>query len=222
VRAAPTGSAALDALVVERVVAGRNDTKADVLLGRIDDRAVAVKDYRPRPAWVRWTLGRWFTGREARAYHALEGVPGLPRFLGRWGPCTLATARVPGRPLAELAADRVDAGTFDRLGAVLEAVHARGVALGDLHHRDVLVADDGAVHVVDLATAWVRGGTPWSTVVFRRLRDQDRIALARMRVRWLGGDETAAIAAVGRRALKWHRRGRAIRRAVDRLRGRVP
>lgn len=220
--APPSGTRALRALVVDRVLPGRNRTKADVLLGTVAGLDVAVKDYRPRPAWIRATLGRWLVRREARAYRAAGEVAGLPRFLGRWGPCTLATVRVPGVPLREADPARIDGAIFDRLGTVVERLHARGVALGDLHHRDVLVSDDAGVHVVDLATAWIRGRTPWSRAVFRRLCDQDRMAVARLRARFTGRDEDDAVRAVDAQAARWHRRGRALRRALDRLRGRRP
>ncbi len=216
-RSAPSGAGAW---IEERRIVGRNATKADVLLGRIGDRPVAIKDYGPRPALVRVVLGRWLTAREVRAYVAAGDLEGLPACLGRRGPTALVLERVPGRPLAELAVGDVRTATFDRLDGVLAALHARGVALGDVHHRDVLVTADGDVRVVDLATAWVRGRAPWSRWIFRRFRDQDRVAAARLRARYLGGDEGRAIESVGRSAAAWHRRGRTWKRWVDRLRGR--
>lgn len=218
----PSRSAGLarGAWIEERRIVGRNATKADVVLGRLDGRPVAIKDYRPRPLAIRAVLGRWLAGRESRAYTAAGDVEGIPAFLGRRGPYAIVLEQVPGRPLAEHAVGDVGASTFDRLDRILDALHARGVALGDVHHRDVLVTADGEVRVVDLATAWTRGSTPWSAWLFRRFRDQDRVAAARLRVRYLGGDEDRAIAAVGPGAVAWHRRGRAWKRLVDRLRGR--
>ena len=45
-------------------------------------------------------------------------------------------------PLRERAGTRLDDGVFDRLGAVVDAFHDSGVALADLHHRDVLIGTD--------------------------------------------------------------------------------
>ena len=95
------------------------------------------------------------------------------------------------------------------------------MALSDLHHRDVLVGADGRLHVLDLAVAWTAGRKKrgWRHRVFRRLCDQDRVALARMRARFVGGDVEAAVAAVGSSAEAWYRRGRRVKHWYDRLRG---
>ena len=102
------------------------------------------------------------------------------------------------------------------------SLHARGVAAGDLHHRDVLVGPGRSVHLVDLATALVLGRRPsyLRRAAFSRLAAQDLVALARMRARWTGRDEEEAIAAVGKEAAAWYARGRRLRRIWDRLRGR--
>jgi hypothetical protein len=67
--------------------------------------------------------------------------------------------------------------------------------------------------LVDLATAWRR------RLWFERFRDADRVALARMRARFTGGDVEAAVRAVGHGAAAWHRRGRRAKALLDRLRG---
>ena len=219
---AKSAESASDGWVEEHRIVGRNATKADVLLGRIDGRPVAIKDYGPRPLAIRSVLGRWLAGREARAYRVASSVSGIPAFLGRRGPYALMFERIDGTPLAERPVGSVDATTFDRLDRVLAELHELGVALGDVHHRDVLLTRDGDLRIVDLATAWVCGRTPWSAWVFRRLRDQDRVAAARLRARFLERDEQQAVAAIGPSAAAWHRRGRSWKRRLDRLRGRHP
>lgn len=203
-------------------IPGRNRTKADIVFRTVDGRDVAIKDYRPRSFLVRNTLGRVLLARESRAYRAAGRLPGLPVYLGRPDRFSLMLTRVPGRPLRDVAPGSIDARCFERLGEIVDALHRRGVALGDLHHRDVLIDDDGDVHVVDLATAWIAGDRAGllRRAVFERACDQDRVAVARMRARHLGEDERIAIEAVGPRAAAWHRRGRRLRSAADRLRGR--
>jgi hypothetical protein len=206
-------------------VPGRNFTKADILVYDLGAGrgAEAVKDYGPRSFLVRNSLGRWLVRRECRAYEAVRGVGGCPEFLGRRGRFALATRWIDAVPLADLGGDlEVPEGTFARLETILDTLHHRGVAHADLHHRDVLVSDDGEVWVVDFAMAWVLGSRPgplrrW---VFARARDSDRVSLARMRARFRGGDVDAMIRAVGERAARWHGRGRRIRGWIDRLRGR--
>lgn len=200
-----------------RTLHGRNRTKADILVYRCRGRDVALKDYRRRPFWIRHTLGRWSIAREARAYRAAGGLDGLPPFLGRVGPFALATEWVEARPIADLDASRIDRGTFERASAILDRLHARGVALSDLHHRDLLVAADGRVFVVDLAAAWVAGR---SAGMFRRFCALDRIALARIEARFSGADPAQAAAAAGGDTARWYRRGRRVKSALNRLRRR--
>ncbi len=205
-------------------IRGRNATKADVLFYRLDDRAVAVKTYAPRPWWIRHSLGRWLIRREAAAYEAAGGAAGLPAFLGRLGSCALATEQVDAQPLAGFRDERLGDATFDAVAAILDDLHRRGVAVADLHHRDVLLAADGSVFLVDLAMAWILGQRPGrlGRAFFRRLCDQDRVALARMRARFTGRDVAAAVTAVGASAAAWHARGRRLKSALDHLRGKNP
>jgi len=205
-----------------RRIAGRNSTKADVLFFDLGDQRVAVKSYASRGALIRNTLGRWLIRRETAAYVAAKGVAALPAFLGRLGPCALATEWVDAEPLKAREGALLDNGLFDRLAAILDELHGRGVALADLHHRDVLLTADGSLYLVDLATAWVLGPRPgWlRRRLFNRFRESDRVNLARMRARFTGGDVEAAVASVSPEAAAWHRRGRRIKVWLDRLRGR--
>lgn len=212
----------LEAARPVRRLEGRNWSKADLCFYDLGGVKVAVKSYAPRGLLLRNTLGRWLIRREAAAYRAAEGVPGLPECHGRSGPFALVTEWVPGRPLRELPAERVEPALFDRLAAIVDELHRREVALGDLHHRDVLVGENGALWVVDLATALVLGERPSlpRRALFERLREADRVNLARMRARFTGGDAAAAVASVSPRAAAWHRRGRRFKSVLDGLRGR--
>jgi hypothetical protein len=206
---------------VRRIV-GRNGTKADVLFYELDDERVAVKTYAPRNVLVRNTLGRWLIRREAAAYTAAEGIGALPEFLGRFDPYALATRWVDAEPLRERAGARLDNAIFDRLGKVLDALHERGVALADLHHRDVLLGEGGVLFIVDLATAWVLGNRPGPIRrrLFERFCESDRVNLARMRARFTGGDVDAAVESVSPAAAAWHRRGRRFKGVLNWVRGR--
>jgi hypothetical protein len=212
---------ALERLQPVRRLAGRNMSKADVLVYQSDAGPVAVKDYAGRPFVARQTVGRLLVRRECRAYEAAGPCPGLAPFLGRLGPFALATAWIDATPLADSAVGVVNDGTFDRLDAVIRELHARGIAVADLHHRDVLVGSDGAVHVVDLAAAYVLG--PRAGVlgrrIFERLRAQDILAAARMRARFTGRSERDALARLDPRSVRLWGLGRWVKALWDRLRG---
>lgn len=212
---------ALDALSPLRRLPGRNLSKADVCFYRVDGRQVAIKDYGGRPFVARQTVGRWMVRRECRAYRAAGDCPGLAPFLGRIGAFALATGWLEATPLADLAGGTAGDGVFDRLDGILAELHRRGVAIADLHHRDVLVGADGTVHVVDLAAAYVLGPrpSPMRRRLFARLAAQDRLAAARMRARFTGRPEAAALAALDPAAVRLWGAGRRIKAMWDRLRG---
>ena len=213
--------AAVDAARPVRTISGRNLTKADLRVVELDGRVLAVKDYRRRPFLARHTAGRLFVRRECRAYAAAAGVPGLPEFLGRVDAFALATAWVDATPLSEIPPGSVPPEVFDRLDAILEALHERGVALGDLHHRDVLVAPSGEVALVDLATAVVAGprALSWRRGFFERFREHDRLAAARLRARYTGRPESETFSRVDPAAVRRHAAGRRIKALWDALRG---
>jgi hypothetical protein len=207
-------------------IAGRNRNKADLLVYRGKAGPIAVKDYAPRPWWIRQTIGRLLVRREARAYRAAAGARGLPGFLGRLGPWALATEFVEARTLAEFEDGSVDPAIFDELQEHLAGLHQRGIALADLNHRDVLLTDTGEVFIVDLATAWLLGRRPGPLRrrLFEHFRRADLFSLARLRCRFTGEDRDAALRAADPRTVRLHRIARRIKWRWDRLRGaeRVP
>ena len=213
---------ALIGLAPERRFLGRNLSKADVSLYCVGGRRIAVKDYGARPFFARHTIGRVLVGRECRAYERAGPAPGLAPFLGRVGPCTLATGWIESVPLADLPVGAASPELFDRLDAVIADLHLRGVAISDLHHRDVLVTAAGAVFVVDLAAAYVLGPRPsaFRRRVFERFRAQDRLAATRMRARFTGASEHEALATMDPAAVRLWGAGRRIKAFWDRLRGR--
>jgi len=218
----PVDRARLATLEPSRRIPGRNRTKADIVVYRIDGVDVAVKDYGERPFAFRQTLGRLQVRWEAAAYRAAHGIPGLPRFRGRVDAFALATEWIDGRPLSAIPPGEVDPACFDDLGRVLATLHENGIALADLHHRDVLMGRDGSVWVLDLVTAWTLGRRPGKLrrCLFRRLCELDQLALARMRARFGGGDPDRAVDEFGGPVAAWHRRGRRLKRWLNRLRGR--
>jgi len=202
-----------------RLHAGRNCTKAIVDLVEIEGREVVLKDFASRPWPVRHLLGPWQLGREARAYGVLGGLRGTPAFLGRVDRQAIALEYVRGRTLASLRPGDLRAPFFDRLDRLLEEIHARGVAHGDLHRHDVLAGPDGEPCIVDFSTSVAAGrdAGAWTRFLFDQMRLADRRSAAKMRRRLLPG--TGAVVPE-RRGL--YRMGGWARRLLDRLRGRHP
>lgn len=200
---------------------GRNRTKASLARYRLELGDVAVKDYAGCGGWRAASYGRWLIGREVRAYALAEGCRGLPRFLGRIDRHALALGWVDARPLAEFQAGEVDRECFQQLRDILEELHARGIALTDLNYRDVLIAANGQVTIVDLATSWLRDRPPrmLRRRLFRHFAGSDLFALARLEQRFCGGDLQQLLRETDPAIVRWHRRARRLKWRWDKLRG---
>jgi serine/threonine protein kinase len=181
--------AALASRPRRRLHAGRNLSKAVVDLVEIDGRAIVLKDLSPRPWPVRLILGPWQLDREWRAYRALAGVRGTPAFVARIDRQAIAIEYVPGKSLASFRTGELQADFFDRLDRLLEAIHARGVAHGDLHRHDVLAGPGGEPYLVDFSTSVAVSPTSGrlSRFLFRQMCRADLRSAAKLRHRLLAG-----------------------------------
>ena len=176
---------ALQALPKRRLHGGRNGTKAVIDLVTADGPPFVVKDVAPRGFLVRHLLGPWQLGREARAYTRLAGLAGIPRFLGVVDRQAIALEYVEGKPLKDLARGALPAVFFDRLDAILAAMHARGVAHADLHRGDVLAGPGGQPYLIDFSTSWVTADPSAPPgPIFRQCRLADRRSAAKLRRRY--------------------------------------
>jgi predicted Ser/Thr protein kinase len=157
----------------------------DVLLVEEGGCRVVVKDFAPRTAWVRATLGRWITAREVRAWRALDGHPAVPRFLGAIDGLAFAVEYRPGRRMSRALAGDVPEDFLARLAEAVDEMHRRGVAHLDLRHRsNVLVDGEGRPVLIDFGSALTfRPGSLASRWLLPLLARVDRAALQKWRVR---------------------------------------
>ncbi len=170
-----------------------------------DGERIVVKFGRRAPLFglpMGW-IGRLLTDHEARLYERLHDLPGIPAFLGRVGRNGFAHAFVEGRELRR--GDRVNDDFFPRLAALLDTLHARGVAYVDLEKREnILVADDGRPGLIDFQISWHwpwRGAGLWPVrALLRLLQASDRYHLLkhwrRFRPDQLNGDQVRSAARV--------------------------
>jgi len=158
--------------------------KADVFLLTVEEGTVAVKDYAAKILPVRLS-GAMQLSREERAYRRLEGVPGIPRFHRRLDRYAIIMEYVGGTRLPKYHRRRGGVPEVaERLSALLERVHARGVIHGDLRSRDnFLVTDAGELYLIDFSSAQVFDSGKWTgRVLFPRLRRAERRALLKWKV----------------------------------------
>jgi hypothetical protein len=180
-----------------------NARNPDVLLVDAGDRLVVVKDFAPRAAWVRATIGRWITRREMRAYRILAGHPAVPRLLGRIDALAFVLEYRPGRRMSRRLAAELSPGFIDRLAAAVGEMHARGVVHLDLRHRsNVLVDEREQPILIDFASAVMlrpRGLLARRLLPWLARWDWDAVEKWRQRVEPESGKVTAASASSGGR-----------------------
>jgi hypothetical protein len=120
------------------------------LFGKIVTKFGRKADFAGVPlAW----LGRWLIAHECELYQRLGDITGVPAFRGRIAPNAFAHAYVDGHALGRQ--EHTPDGFFDQLTALIQVVHARGVAYVDLEKpENVLVGDDGRPYLIDFQIAW--------------------------------------------------------------------
>lgn len=161
----------------------RNRTKSRLYWAVDGTRPVVCKDASAlSPILPMGLFRRYLLRREAHILQRLAGVAGVPGLIARWR-SGLIMEFVPGKMLADWPRDGVPAAAFDRLDRLVEAIHARGISITDLHRRNVLVGDDGEVHLVDFEIAF-DAHSGLGRLVARRFMRLDRFACARQRQRF--------------------------------------
>jgi tetraacyldisaccharide 4'-kinase len=158
----------------------------DVSLVTVNGRRAVLKDYSRRAPLVR-LVGAFLLRREQEAYRRLSDVAGVPKSFGLQGRCGLLTEFIE----AELVTKFVETKTlppiyFERLRALIDALHAAGVAHGDLKRRkNLMITANHQPYLIDFASAWWQGGR-WNVLrnwLFRQMCQIDRNALAKLKRR---------------------------------------
>lgn len=122
--------------------------------GRVRDQRILIKSAAGAGivAWV----NRWMLGREHDIYRRLQGVTGIPRcygfFLGRH----LVLERVDAQTMRQTTIDNRGV-FFQEMFEIIESIHERGVAHGDLKRKDnILVTRDSRPCLIDFGVSVYR------------------------------------------------------------------
>ena len=188
---------------------------------------IVVKLYRTQRfcglpmAWA----GRLSRDHEMGIYAALAGVPGVPRLVGPVGRTGLAVEHIDAVPLDHLPSP--PAGYFDRMRAVLDGVHRRGVAHVDANKRsNMLVGPGGEAYLVDYQIAIRRrDDLPWPLRgVLARLvkyfQGKDLYHLYKQKRRLAPQELTDAEDTLSRQRSGWHRLHRTLTKPYRAIRRR--
>lgn len=153
------------------------------VVAHADGRAV-LKDYGAAPGWFGRLLGPLLIRREAQALACLAGLDGIPALYARVDSRAVLMEHVPGKPWPRMRPEPV---AFERLEALVSAMHERGVAHCDLRSpSNILVDDQDRPYLVDFV-ARVRRGAAWNLPwnwLFARFCLADRNALAKLKLRY--------------------------------------
>ena len=130
--------------------------KPDAAFEKIVVKFGRTRDFCGLP--VAW-LGSFLLDHERAIYAALAGIEGVPRWAGRIGEAACAIEYVDAVPLDHVGPP--PEGFFDRLRAILDQIHARGVGYCDANKRsNILVGPDGGAFLIDFQIS-VRRRDDW-------------------------------------------------------------
>jgi len=155
--------------------------QSSVYVVKYKGEEVAVKDFAATPKWFRRFVAPFLVAREVRALQYLSGTPGVPRFVARVDRFAFAMQYIEGTPLSTLHKGEVAPEVFPRIAQSIEAMHARGVAHGDIKRRsNLLLAPDGQIWIIDFAASVVARG-PLSTRLMQAVARVDDKSLPRLK-----------------------------------------
>jgi predicted Ser/Thr protein kinase len=188
----PTFSAALQAdMTIDPDLIRNLDISAGQLLGhsnqaevrrfQVEGLDLAIK--MPKGRGLAWVARRASLEREYSTYQRLAGLAGFPRCLGFVDRTWLVLEFVDATPFRR--ARLIDRETFfQRLRASIQAMHAHGVAHGDLKRKDnLLVIEPDQPLILDLGTAVCNrpGFHPVNNRLFRYICQTDLNAWVKLK-----------------------------------------
>ena len=151
-----------------------------------DGRDAVVKDYGRGSNNFKHALGAFLATREAAALRRSEGLANIPDFYALARPWILVMEHLDARPVTALdEGEQVRVLTpdfFAALTGLIEQLHARGVAHGDLEKLDnILVTPAGEPAIVDFGAAIMAGRNPLAAIVLPQIESNDFRAVYKLK-----------------------------------------
>jgi serine/threonine protein kinase len=184
----PKASPQLTAEIARAIAAGKgrelgSGYQASVHAYRTSAGDVVVK--RPHRGGPLGALWRSLLRREHAIYERLDGIAGVPRSFGLIGGEYLALELIAGPSLREHEARLGDREAFfARLLTTIDAMHAAGVAHGDLKRKDNIIVGAGEQpYLIDFGIALRRSARSrlFNRLVFERLEQMDLNAWVKLK-----------------------------------------
>jgi predicted Ser/Thr protein kinase len=144
-----------------RIIHQGRGYQSTVYLVEIEGQRAAVKDFSGTPPLFRRWVAPYLVRRELRALQHLQGVPGVPQFYGSLDRLAFAMEYIEGTPIAQFSIGELAPEVFPRVQNVIDGIHQRGVAHGDLKRRsNLILTPQGEIYLIDFAAATI-GGRPF-------------------------------------------------------------
>lgn len=158
----------------------RGWAKADIKILSLNGLQAILKDFSEKNRIVR-LVGRVQMRREVQALKRLDGLAGVPSYLGMHPPCGLLLEPMKGVPINQWrgGSRKQAVAMFRRLDHLVAAVHSRMVVHLDLRKYDnILVADAGVPSLIDFnASVCFKPGGLMARLFFPMFRAIDRAGM---------------------------------------------
>jgi len=156
-----------------------------ILLTAPDGVKFVMKDWSNRPLVFKHTWCRVAAAREIKVYEKLRGMRGVPQLICTLGQYGFIMEWLDARPLPRTKMrDLLGLRFFESLTDLVEQMHARGVAHGDLRRRNILRGLDGEPRLIDFETAVHANGSDDGGRVFKTVANVDHITIIKIRARY--------------------------------------
>jgi RIO-like serine/threonine protein kinase len=151
-----------------------------------EGREIVVKDCACMQPFIRFIMGRRSANREVRIYRRLQGIEGIPAFLGVIDRDAFAIEFVEGVTLArQLGPERLRSALAD-LERVIHAMHERRVVHLDLKQkRNIMVRKDDSVRILDFQSAFYLGRGLLKPRLFTFLSRRDLAGLIKFKAKYI-------------------------------------
>jgi len=141
---------------------------------QMDGSELLVKDYRKGKSLLGLLLGRFLIFREKLVYGRLHDLPGIAHCYGTVDAYALVLQYIPARRVLQADFKWMPPDFFEALSILVERLHKRGIAHGDLHKLDnILVDSSGQPVIVDFTSVIMIGSNPLVALVFPLMCDDD-------------------------------------------------
>ena len=134
----------------------RDGRTANAVVTKVEaaGRTWTVKDFSSRPWFVRWFIAPVLLSRELAFLNRLEGVDGIADSAFRIDRYAIAVQFMPGESIGKRVKERITPDFLEKLEALVDAMHARGVVHLDLRGLgNVMIRPDDTPGIIDFQSS---------------------------------------------------------------------